>query len=122
MCLGYMIHESAQWSDIHNRWFFLPRRVSKEHYSETEDEFRGSNVLLVADSLFSRVEAKEIGEKGDGSRGFSAFQFLPGSNDDIIDGVAIASYLVVFSLSSGKVLLPEHALNGAYKFEGIVFV
>ena len=22
---GYMIHESAQWSDIHKKWFFMPR-------------------------------------------------------------------------------------------------
>jgi soluble calcium-activated nucleotidase 1 len=22
---GYMIHESAHWSDVHRKWFFLPR-------------------------------------------------------------------------------------------------
>lgn len=27
---GYMIHESGAWSDIHKKWFFLPRRCSKE--------------------------------------------------------------------------------------------
>ena len=27
---GYIIHESAYWSKIHNKWFFLPRRASKE--------------------------------------------------------------------------------------------
>jgi len=27
---GYIIHESACWSDIHQKWFFLPRRASKE--------------------------------------------------------------------------------------------
>lgn len=27
---GYMIHESGVWSDIHKRWYFLPRRCSKE--------------------------------------------------------------------------------------------
>lgn len=27
---GYMIHESGAWSDIKQRWFFLPRRCSKE--------------------------------------------------------------------------------------------
>lgn len=27
---GYMIHESAVWSDIHQKWFFLPRRCSRE--------------------------------------------------------------------------------------------
>lgn len=27
---GYMIHESGAWSAIHQKWFFLPRRCSKE--------------------------------------------------------------------------------------------
>lgn len=27
---GYMIHESGVWSAIHNKWFFLPRRCSKD--------------------------------------------------------------------------------------------
>lgn len=38
---GYMIHESCQWSDLHNQWFFLPRRASNEVYTETDDEHRG---------------------------------------------------------------------------------
>ena len=29
---GYIIHESAYWSDIHKKWFFLPRRASKKRY------------------------------------------------------------------------------------------
>lgn len=27
---GYMIHESCVWSPIHKKWFFLPRRCSKD--------------------------------------------------------------------------------------------
>lgn len=27
---GYMIHESGVWSAVHKKWFFLPRRCSKE--------------------------------------------------------------------------------------------
>lgn len=27
---GYMIHESGLWSQVHRKWFFLPRRCSKE--------------------------------------------------------------------------------------------
>lgn len=27
---GYMIHESGMWSELHRKWFFLPRRCSKE--------------------------------------------------------------------------------------------
>ena len=128
---GYMIHESAQWSNFHNRWFFLPRRASKTVYSETTDEFKGTNILLIANEDFSEVTHMKVGgDLGDGTRGFSAFQFLPGSQDDIIvalkseerDGVAVGSYIVVFSYSTGRILLEEKALTGPYKFEGLAFI
>jgi soluble calcium-activated nucleotidase 1 len=127
---GYMIHESGQWSDVHQKWFFLPRRASKETYSETDDEFRGTNLLLITDESFRSVEVRYIGNKGNGARGYAAFQFVPGTNDDIIvalkseekDGVPVASYLSVFTLSTGHVLLEEQSLRGPFKFEGITFV
>jgi soluble calcium-activated nucleotidase 1 len=48
-----------------------------------------------------------------GERGFSAFQFLPGSHDDVLvalkseerDGAAVASYLFVYRLSDGFSIL-----------------
>lgn len=46
---GYMIHESGVWSDIHKRWFFLPRRCSNEVYNEKKDEHMGCSVLISAD-------------------------------------------------------------------------
>lgn len=30
---GYMIHEAVHWSDVHKKWFFLPRYASKEPYN-----------------------------------------------------------------------------------------
>ncbi|VDO95963.1 unnamed protein product [Soboliphyme baturini] len=46
---GYMIHESAQWSNVHKRWFFLPRRASHKIYTEKTDERSGmiSPVILI---------------------------------------------------------------------------
>lgn len=35
---GYMIHESAAWSDALNKWVFLPRRISSEQYDDVRDE------------------------------------------------------------------------------------
>lgn len=35
---GYMIHESAAWSDALNKWVFLPRRISSEKYDDVRDE------------------------------------------------------------------------------------
>lgn len=51
-----MIHESGAWSNIHHKWFFLPRRCSKEQYNETKDETMSCNVLLTADEAFVNIE------------------------------------------------------------------
>jgi len=131
----YVIHESAQWSAIHNKWFFLPRRASKEVYDENRDEYQGSNKLLSADSSFTQpIQVTEVEQntkvKEDGSKGFSAFQFLPNSDDSVIvalksqekEGKAVASYLTVFRTKDGKVMLEDLALKGPYKFEGLAFL
>uniref|UniRef100_A0AC34RKR9 Soluble calcium-activated nucleotidase 1 n=1 Tax=Panagrolaimus sp. JU765 TaxID=591449 RepID=A0AC34RKR9_9BILA len=81
---GYMIHESGQWSEIHNKWFFMPRRASKEGYTEATDEFAGTDLLLIANEDFSHVQVKHVGDRGNGAKGYSAFQFIPGSHDDLI--------------------------------------
>lgn len=35
---GYMTHEAVQWSEVHSKWFFLPRKASTTMYEEKEDE------------------------------------------------------------------------------------
>jgi soluble calcium-activated nucleotidase 1 len=127
---GYMIHEAVQWSEIHKKWFFMPRRASHEPYTEATDEFAGTDLLLIADENFNHIEVKHIGSKGTGYRGFAAFSFVPESSDNLIaaikseekDGNPVASYLTVFRLSDGHVLLDEEPLKGAHKFEGIAFI
>ena len=40
---GYHVHEAGRWSDVHNRWFFFPRKLSRETYDEKgEASERGS--------------------------------------------------------------------------------
>ncbi|KAL9657985.1 hypothetical protein ABK040_016635 [Willaertia magna] len=109
--LGYMVHEAAEWSDFHKRWFFLPRRVSFESYDEKLDEQRGSNVVISASEDFSNVEVMKIGNVTP-PRGFSSVKFIPGRPNELIalkseetdDG--LKSYIMVFNLE-GKILLPE---------------
>uniref|UniRef100_A0AC34FAJ5 Apyrase n=1 Tax=Panagrolaimus sp. ES5 TaxID=591445 RepID=A0AC34FAJ5_9BILA len=109
---------------------YHPIRASHEPYTEATDEFAGTDLLLIADENFNHVEVKHIGSKGSGYRGFAAFSFVPGSSDNLIaaikseekDGMPVASYLTVFRLSDGHVLLDEEPLKGAHKFEGIAFI
>uniref|UniRef100_A0A0R3RXB0 Apyrase n=1 Tax=Elaeophora elaphi TaxID=1147741 RepID=A0A0R3RXB0_9BILA len=126
---GYMIHESVQWSEIYKKWFFLPRRASKLAYTEAEDEERGTNYLLIASEDFSAINYQRIGSLTS-RRGFSAFQFVPGTSDRVIvalkseekDGFPVASYITVFNHEMGHILLEEVPLFGKFKYEGIAFI
>ncbi|MEE6528492.1 hypothetical protein FKM82_030849, partial [Ascaphus truei] len=123
---GYLIHESAAWSDALQHWFFLPRRASHERYAETEDEHRGSNILLRASPDFSDISLARVGPLAP-THGFSSFKFIPGTDDQIIvalkseeDGGRVATYIVAFTLD-GRILLPETKVGGV-KYEGIEFI
>ncbi|KAG8565031.1 hypothetical protein GDO81_012678 [Engystomops pustulosus] len=123
---GYLIHESAAWSDSLHSWFFLPRRASKERYSEQEDEQRGANILLRASPNFSDIKLSHVGAQNP-THGFSSFKFIPGTDDQIIVALKseenkgeVATYITVFILD-GRVLLPETKI-GNIKYEGIEFI
>lgn len=123
---GYIIHESGVWSDIHQKWFFLPRRASMESYDENEDERRATNILVSANENFSDVNFKYIGKK-QLTKGYSSFKFIPGTNDQLIVALkseevsgTLASYVTVFSLE-GEILLPNMKV-GDVKYEGIEFI
>lgn len=57
---GYMIHESGIWSNVHKKWFFLPRRSSQASYDEVKDEFMGTNLLLMTDEYFNKITVSSI--------------------------------------------------------------
>ena len=123
---GYVIHESAVWSPVHRKWYFLPRRVSTTQYNEKEDERKGSNILLTSNQDFTDVQMKTVGPLLP-THGFSSFKFIPNTSDRIIvalkseeDNGRVASYITAFTID-GKVLLSEQ-LIGNYKYEGIEFI
>ncbi|XP_069511322.1 soluble calcium-activated nucleotidase 1 [Ambystoma mexicanum] len=123
---GYLIHESAAWSDNLKRWFFLPRRASQERYNEKDDERRGTNLMLCAPQDFGDISVSHIGEVVP-SHGFSSFKFIPDTGDQIIvalkseeDAGKVATYIMAFTLD-GRFLLPETKI-GDVKYEGIEFI
>lgn len=124
---GYLIHESAAWSDYHKKWFFLPRRCSPQKYNETLDESRGCNYLITADETFTNIEKTMIGELRP-TRGFSSFKFLPSVQDSIIIALkteelngSTSTYVTVFDIK-GKVLLDDEKLHTDFKYEGFEFI
>ncbi|CAA9997889.1 unnamed protein product [Nesidiocoris tenuis] len=123
---GYMIHESAVWSDVHRRWFFLPRRASKEEYNEDKDELMGTNVLISVDDEFTDFKVVTIGEVLP-SHGASSFKFVPGTRDNVIVALRTtevegktATYIMAFTID-GKILAGETKI-GDLKYEGFEFV
>ena len=70
-----MIHEGARWSDVHSKWFLLPRKLSREPYDEIKDTKKcvnlmmaapegvadGEQVLLVS-AFFSMLRAEAVGK------------------------------------------------------------
>lgn len=123
---GYLIHESACWSDALQRWFFLPRRASHERYSERDDERKGTNLLLSAGPDFGAISVRRVGEVVP-THGFSSFKFVPNTDDQVIvalkseeDGGRVATYIMAFTLD-GRFLLPETKV-GNVKYEGIEFI
>ncbi|XP_060647381.1 apyrase [Drosophila nasuta] len=126
---GYMIHESGVWSEEHQRWFFLPRRCSKEKYNETLDEHMGCNILISADEDFVNINTVQLDpENTSPTHGFSSFKFLPHAKDSVIIALKseelngkTSTYLTAFSVG-GKTLLPEVRINTEYKYEGFEFI
>ncbi|OWF50904.1 soluble calcium-activated nucleotidase 1-like [Mizuhopecten yessoensis] len=123
---GYMIHESSAWSDIHKRWFFLPRRASRERYDDKIDERKATNMMIIANDKFDDIEIRYIGVKND-LRGFSSFKFIPGTNDQMIVALKseevegrVASYILVFTVN-GDIILSDKKI-GDHKYEGIEFI
>ncbi|XP_071386612.1 soluble calcium-activated nucleotidase 1 isoform X2 [Centroberyx affinis] len=123
---GYLIHESAAWSDTLQRWFFLPRRASKERYEETADERRATNLVLSCSPDFEDIIVSRVGPHNP-THGFSSFKFVPNTDDQIIlalkseeDAGKIATYIMAFTLD-GRILLPETKI-GDVKYEGLEFI
>ena len=124
--IGYLIHESAAWSERLQRWFFLPRRASHEHYEEAADEQRAANLLLSCPADFGSFTVRHVGPLNL-IRGFSSFKFVPGTDDQIILALkseeyagSIATYITAFTLD-GQVLMAETQI-GNVKFEGLEFI
>ncbi|XP_026077735.1 soluble calcium-activated nucleotidase 1-like [Carassius auratus] len=123
---GYLIHESAVWSERLQRWFFLPRRASSERYEEAADERRGTNLILSCSPDYSEISASRIGTLKP-TLGFSSFRFIPDTDDQIIlalkseeDAGRIATYITAFTLD-GRILLPDTKI-GDVKYEGLEFI
>lgn len=123
---GYITHESCAWSDVHGRWFFLPRKASAEQYNSRADERSGTNLLLIATADFNDIEVRKIGEIVP-NHGYASFKFIPGTNDTVITAISTleengitATYISAFTID-GQIIYAETKVSDL-KFEGLEFI
>ena len=134
---GYLVHEAAVWSMEKKQWYFLPRRASHQPYDDSLDEQRGTNIFLIADDNFTMVNKNHSIGPLIKTHGFSSMKLLPlpeeiklsPSGTEIViaikseeDDNTVATYLMVFRLPDGHLLLPEMKISTKHKYEGIEFV
>ena len=141
--IGFMVHESGRWSDVHGRWFFAPRKVSREPYDEASEGYKCVNLMIAAplgELPLGGPAPEAEGPYGASCliqpylgflpmRGCSDFMFVPGTHDchllvlrteESVDGV-ISSFAAVMDLE-GAVLMAEQKLTDDRKFEGCCWV
>jgi len=123
---GYLIHEAVRFNPVNRRWYFLPRRASKEMYNDKLDQRRGANMIISTNEHFGDIQVSTIGDRIP-THGFSAFAFVPFRENELIAlkteevDDTIATYITMFDLVDGRELLPETKI-GDVKFEGIEFL
>ncbi|CAD6996289.1 apyrase [Ceratitis capitata] len=126
---GYMIHETGVWSSSQNRWYFLPRRCSREKYNETRDEHMGCNLLISADERFTNVNTVTLDPlNSKPTHGFSSFKFIPHTDDKIIIAIKTeeldgktSTFITAFDIE-GHTILAEQRIETDLKYEGIEFI
>lgn len=124
---GYMIFESCAWNNVENKWYFLPRRASKEAYDEKLDEQRATNLMISADENFETIIYNPVGTIIP-VRGYSSFKFVPNTNERLIvalkseeDSGNTRTYVSVFD-TNGFILVKDKLISDKLKYEGIEFV
>nr|QHO60714.1 salivary apyrase [Sergentomyia schwetzi] len=124
---GYIWHESVIWSEKNRQWVMVPRKCTKEPFSEETNEKIGCNKIILADENFNNIKIVKIKDQPlHPAAGFSSSKFLPGSDDKIIVALRTVendretpTYVLIFDLE-GNVLMKERKIESR-KFESIEF-
>ena len=123
---GYVMYETVLWSEIHKTWYFMPRQISHENYTEERHPYACSNLMIYANENFTDIRSIPIGEYNP-IYGFSAARFVPGTDETVIIALRImeidqifSTRIIVFSVTGTILLVEEEVLNGI-KYEGLEF-
>ena len=122
---GYLVHEAACFNPMDRKWYFMPRRESREVYDDEKDEERGSNLVIVMDENLKKISSMRVGDLNP-QHGFSSCKFLPYREGEFVALKSmeykdiIKTFITVMNVK-GEVLLPETEFATA-KYEGVEFI
>jgi len=132
---GYLWHEAVHFDHRNRQWVILPRKESYTEYDEEENQYRGSNLLILASEDFSDITVRRVGDgHHDPKYGFTTLKKLPGTNSTYA-ALKVAEFVnethdiqhttfTVFDANTGQIMLePEpfaHVEN--VKYEGMEFL
>ena len=123
---GYLTHEGALWSDIHQRWFFVPRKIAYHtKYDFARDPSDHAAILMTCNDKFNDIRIIPYQVEDKVGHGCSDLAFVEGSGDtEIICTRTIETHevtrtwLCAFDIT-GKMLLEEMPLQDGIKYEGV---
>jgi len=87
---GYLWHEAVHFDQRNRLWVITPRKESRTAYDEEENQYKGSNLLILANEDFSKITVKRVGPL-DPMYGFTTIRKLPGTNGIYI-ALKVAEY------------------------------
>ena len=133
---GYIVHEAACYNRKYRNWWFLPRRHSREPYSEAADEHAGTDLAFVVNTTdpfhataaenAAHMQVRHLGVHNS-THGWSSCKFLPYNEDHLLAtrsvevNDVVATYATVIEITTGRILLPETFL-GWKKYEGVEII
>ncbi|VVC34229.1 Apyrase, partial [Cinara cedri] len=127
---GYMVHESCVYSDVHKKFYLLPKRASEKAFNEETDNENNSNWLLSltdenGDKPTVKKEAVIVQHPDYSDRAYTSFRFIPNSNDNLIVALQSsdklnATYITVFTID-GKSILNSTKVSDI-QYEGLEFI
>ena len=125
-----MYKRQARWSDVHKKWLFFPRKLSRQPYDEVIDEAKCCNLMLACgDDFKAETTIAKPALTFLPLRGCSDFLYVPGTNDshifvirteETIDG-EVGTFCSVIDIA-GKILMPEVLFGKQRKFEGCCLI
>ncbi|KAK6731444.1 hypothetical protein RB195_007734 [Necator americanus] len=125
---GYMTFEAVQWSSAKEMWYFLPRKASESAFDKEKDKKKGARVLIYSPDLKS-FDAASIRNRENRERSFTAFNFIPNTNDELIAAIKVKenrssteSFLTVFDVTDRNTVMDDQKFDDNHKFEAIYFV